>query len=78
MKIPKGNLTGNEIKSKKKSKTSKHRSWNGCSRKSQICRILLHGTISNGCGVQLRQVESAIQESIVATSPPNAQEVTRR
>ena len=52
------------------------RSWHECSRNRQIWIIPGHGTISNCDGVQPRQVESAIQGSIVATSTPNAHEVT--
>ena len=53
------------------------RSWHECSRNRQIWIIPGHGTISNCDGVQPIQVEIAIQGSIVSTSPPNSQEVTR-
>ena len=53
------------------------RSWFGRSRNRQIWRSPGHGLIRNCDGVQPIQVEIAIQGSIVATSPPNSQEVTR-
>ena len=54
-----------------------HRIWHGRSRNRQIWRSPGNGTIRNCDGVQPIQVEIAIQGSIVATSPPNSQEVTR-
>ena len=84
VKRTKGNPTEKETNSEKKPNNSKdkkialYRIQYVCLRNHQIWIITGRETISNGGGVQPRQVESAIHGSIITTSPPNSQEVPRR